>query len=104
MARAVKSVQFTGGAGFDYEDRVAALFLAAMASRAFPFGSDLGRITRLDWQTRCDGWLLDDLGVSFQSTETAVLALSIKSDRQVTQGGFPASFVEAARLGRGGAD
>jgi hypothetical protein len=90
------SVETTGGAGFNFEDGVAAFFLAAMLGGIHPYGTDLGTIEGLAWQTRGDGWRLDDLAVRFNGPSRGTLALSVKSDRQVTAAGFPRQFTEAA--------
>jgi|GEM_PF-742907 len=104
MAKMPASVQLTGGAGFEFEDQVAAYFAVAMLAGTQPLGAGVGGVCQLDWQTRDSGWLLDDLLVSLARPAKARLALSIKSDRQVTGSGFPASFVTALweqRLGKG---
>jgi hypothetical protein len=93
MAKEPASVQLTGGAGFEYEDQVAAFFATAMLAGTQPLGLDIGGVVKLDWQTRESGWLLDDLLVTLARPSTGHLAISIKSDRQVTGSGFPATFV-----------
>jgi hypothetical protein len=95
VASEAASVQLTGGAGFNFEDEVAAFFLAAMLAGVHPYGTDLGTIAGLSWQTRGDGWRVDDLAVRFERPGHGTLGLSIKSDRQVTASGFPAHFVQA---------
>ncbi len=104
MAKEPASVQLTGGAGFEFEDQAAAFFATAMLAGTQPLGPAVGGVFQLDWQTRESGWLLDDLLVSVARPEKGRLALSIKSDRQVTGSGFPDSFVTALweqRLGKG---
>lgn len=96
MPASVASVELTGGAGFLFEDEVAAFFLAAMLAGSHPYGADLGTIRAVSWQKSGLGWSIDDLLVTFLRPETGILALSIKSDRQVTQTGFPEDFVAAA--------
>lgn len=97
MAKQAAPVSLTGGDGFNYEDRVAARFLVDMLSGIVPFGVEFGCVTRVDWQVRDTGRLLDDLGITMSSmTGVHVAELSIKSHRQVTSNGFPAKFVEAA--------
>lgn len=41
---------------------------------------------------------LNDLRVTLSNTSPKLLAISVKSNRQVTQSGFPREFVEAARV------
>lgn len=97
MAKQAASVSLTGGAGFNYEDRVAARFLIDMLSGVAPLGAEFGYITRIDWQVRDSGRLLDDLAITMVSgADEHVAELSIKSHRQVTGSGFPANFVAAA--------
>lgn len=104
MAKAPASIQLTGGAGHEFEDKVAAFFATAMLAGTQPLGPGVGGITKLDWQARESGWLLDDLLVTLSRPTVGRLAISIKSDRQVTSSGFPNSFVTGAWeqwLGRG---
>lgn len=97
MAKQAASVELTGGAGFNYEDRVAARFLVDMLAGIAPFGIEFGLITKIDWQARDTGRLLDDLLVTMSDkTGRHIAELSIKKHRQVTSGGFPSSFVEAS--------
>ena len=97
MAKQAAPVPLTGGSGFNYEDCVAARFLVDMLSGIASFGSELGTVSRVDWQVRDAGRLLDDLAVTLNSSErNPKAAFSIKNHRQVTSGGFPANFVEAA--------
>ncbi len=97
MAKQIAPVSLSGGQGFNYEDQVAARFLVDMLAGVASFGCDFGQIVRVDWQTRDAHRLLDDLAVTFKSqTGQHVAECSIKSDRQVTSGGFPVNFVEAA--------
>jgi hypothetical protein len=97
MADRVAPVSLTGGAGFDFEDQVAAYFLAEMLAVSEPLEPGDGAIARIDWQARSEGWLLDDLVLSLSRRGgVGRLALSIKSDRQVTTSGFPSDFVRVA--------
>jgi hypothetical protein len=87
----------TGGRGFVFEVDVCAFFLAAMLVGDPIFGVDHGPPVRLDFQTRPDGWFLDDVLVT-----TAIeasrhrFALSLKSNRQFTATSAPSEFVTAA--------
>src|SRR6266436_3486754 len=90
-------VQLTGGAGFHYENPVAARFLLDLLAGSNALGVDFGRIVRLDWQARDLGWLADDLVVTCkQSSGDRAAGISIKSAQQVTRAGFPPDFVEIA--------
>lgn len=83
----------TGGGGFAYEDRVAAYVLAAMLAEQPPFGEELDIVVRVDWQTGVSGWRFDDLLVTHQGTRERRTAISCKSGRYVTGGGWPEEAV-----------
>jgi hypothetical protein len=87
-------VQATGGAGFRYENAVAARFLLDLLGGTNALGVNFGRITRIDWQARDSGWLADDLVITYRDLagDRRTAALSIKSARQVTRAGFPENF------------
>jgi len=57
-------VSLTGGQGFRVENLVAARFLIDLLSGHNCLGSQFGRVVRIDWQTRDQDWLLDDLAIS----------------------------------------
>jgi hypothetical protein len=77
------SAKSTGGGGFNHEDEVEAYYLAQMLIGAIPFGPESGIITKVNFQTRVDGWLLDDLLLTLSGGDrTHRYALSIKSNRQ----------------------
>src|ERR1700730_16029542 len=90
-------VQVTGGAGFRYENPVAARFLLDLLGGTNALGVDFGRVCRVDWQARDAGWLADDLVVACaHSGGDRMAGVSIKSSQQVTRGGFPEDFVTIA--------
>lgn len=97
MASNVAPPKNTGGFGFVFEDDVCAWLLACMLVGEPVFGADCGAPVRLDFQTRPDGWFLDDILVT-----TAVgamrhrFALSVKSNVQFTATSAPSDFVAAA--------
>jgi len=90
-------VRVTGGTGFNFEDKVAAFFLASMLAHSHPCGPEIGTPSQLEWQVPDTEPGLDDLLVTSSAATPTRLAISIKSNRQVTQSGFPRAFVEAAR-------
>jgi hypothetical protein len=97
MAKKEAPAKLTGGAGFYFEDHVAARFLLDLLGGTNSLGQDYGRVMTIDWQARDAGWLLDDLATSCEAREGERAAgISIKSHRQVTEAGFSGSFVEAA--------
>jgi hypothetical protein len=90
-------VQLTGGAGFRYENPVAARFLLDMLAGTNALGAEFGGVMHVDWQARDSGWLADDLAVSCRHSSGARTAgISIKSPQQVTRAGFPDNFVATA--------
>lgn len=96
MSTRATPTRLSGGAGFGYEDKVAAYFLAEMLAGGEPLGSDFGSVAAVDFQAGDGGWLLDDLLITFEErAECHRLAVSVKSNRQVTSNGFPPDFVQA---------
>lgn len=94
MARNIAPPKNTGGGGFIFEDRVCAWFLACMLVYEPPLETDLGRLQRVDFQTRPDGWYLDDILLTLDMSGTQYrCALSIKSNVQFTRHGAPSDFV-----------
>lgn len=97
MADRVAPPKSTGGGGFVFENDVIAWLLATMLVRRPVFGEGLGTPTQLDFQTRPNGWFLDDVLVT-----TAIgaaehrFALSIKSNAQFKAKSAPPDFVDAA--------
>lgn len=87
----------TAGPGFDFEDHVAAwLLLKALSGQELP--GIKGTITRLQMQVGALGWHLDDLLLTTEATvgDERHLAISAKSNVQVSSAGLPADFVERA--------
>ena len=84
----------TAGPGFDFEDRVAAwLLLKALSGQPLP--GVQGAVTRLQMQTEALGWTIDDLLLTTDVAvaDTRQLAISCKSNVQVSASGLPADFV-----------
>lgn len=84
----------TAGPGFDFEDRVAAwLLLKALIGQPLP--GIAGIAVRLQMQVEALGWYLDDiLLTSEEGADTRCrLAISCKSNVQVTNTSLPADFV-----------
>src|SRR5438132_9486636 len=63
MAKKEAPAALTGGAGFNYEDYVAARFLIDLLAGTSSLGVAFGRLARVDWQARDAGWLIDDLAL-----------------------------------------
>ena len=87
----------TGGAGFAFEDQVAAWLLLKMV-RGEPLpGVESTTGTRLQFQTQALGWHLDDLLATCGALlDEQRLAISCKSNVQVSASGLPQDFVAAA--------
>lgn len=89
MAKIASSKQ-TGGGGFDFEDKVAAGFLTRMLCQITGFAQIPGVITKIAFQSRPEGWLLDDLLLTFtEGSQNHQVAVSAKSNRQITATGLP---------------
>jgi hypothetical protein len=87
----------TGSGGATVEIKVGAYFLAAMLTGDRVLAPSLAHVvTGIDWQIRDKGWLLDDLLLCLRDGNTGgSLALSVKSNQQISQAGFPEDFVLA---------
>jgi hypothetical protein len=87
----------TGGGGMVFEDDVCAWLLAAMLVGEPVFGVENGSPIRLDFQTRPDGWFLDDVLVTTAAGATHHrFAVSVKSNEQFTATSAPSDFVAVA--------
>jgi hypothetical protein len=88
----------TAGPGFDFEDHVAAWLLIKMLSGEPLPGVNSADGARLLTQTGALGWRLDDLLVvcTPKQGDQRQLAISCKSNVQVTASGLPRDFVAAA--------
>lgn len=92
----IASTKSTGGGGYTFEDRVSSYFLALMLSCNPPLDTEIGLIEKVDFQTRVDGWLLDDILLTMQNEgETHRCSISIKSNEQFDSNGAPNDFVLA---------
>ena len=83
--KAKAPVQLTGGKGFRYENQVAARCMLDMLGGTNVLGASFGRVTRVDWQARDAGWLLEDLAISCSSPDSGehIAGISIKSHEQL---------------------
>lgn len=90
------TIRSTGGGGFVFEDQIAAFLLVKMLSgEPIPSLGDDGLGSLLQMQTSSLGWTIDDL-LAVSESAGSKLALSCKSNMQVTGTGLPDSFVIAA--------
>lgn len=98
-ARATTSPKATGGGGYTFEHKVGAYFLSCLLKQE-QFDIDVQPPKRLDFQTGGKGWSVDDLLITDNSGK---LALSIRSNKQISANKFPEDFVSACwRLATGG--
>lgn len=97
MASKVAAPKNTGGGGEIFETEVCASLLAGMLAGEPPLEPELGTLERLDFQTRVDGWYLDDVLLTTRVSDNRHrIALSIKSNAQFTATSAPRDFVECA--------
>ena len=92
MARKPATLKQTTGQGFEFENKVAAYSLACLLKDEPLFFREHGGIVRLDFQVRVLGWFMDDILLTSASGQR--LALSVKSNCQITPQGFPTEFVK----------
>jgi hypothetical protein len=95
--RAKATTRSTAGVGFDFEDQVSA-WLLAKSLRGNPIPGIAAQGVQLQTQTHALGWVIDDLLVTgiAPSGERRQLAISCKSNPQVTSTGLPSDFVALA--------
>jgi hypothetical protein len=97
MAKNIAPTKATAGGGFAFEDEVVAYFLCCLLNNRPPLDPVYGTISRIDFQTRVDGWFLDDILLTLTSEgETRHCALSVKSNQQFTRNAAPGEFVSVA--------
>jgi hypothetical protein len=92
--RRPSTTRSTAGPGFDFEDRVAAwLCLKVLTGQPLPGVEGIG--TRIQMQTEALGWAIDDilLTAAVVPDDTRNLAISCKSNKQVTVSKLPPDFV-----------
>lgn len=95
--RRVSSPKSTGGAGYNFADKVAAFFLVRLLQGLPPFDSAAGPLQKVHFETRADGWLLDDLLlVWIEAGSDRRCAISVKSSQQFIAGQAPSDFVTLA--------
>jgi hypothetical protein len=95
----IAPIKNTVGGGFDFEEKVAAYFLACFLAFRPPLEPESGTLERLDFQVRSHGWLLDDLLLTLRNSDgLSRVAFSIKSNPQFGKHTAPQDFVESAWL------
>ncbi|WP_421871917.1 hypothetical protein [Nitratireductor rhodophyticola] len=90
------TLRSTSGAGFEFEDLIAAWLLAkALSGEQAPGVGGVG--TQLQAQVSTLGWRIDDLLLTGEGNGTSRrLAISVKGNQQVSAVGFPSDFVTLA--------
>jgi hypothetical protein len=85
MTNSVAPPKVTGGGGFVFENEVCAHYLATMLSNGQPFGPAFGVIKKVAFQTKVDGWFLDDVLLTMSADKgESRISLSVK-DRPVLE-------------------
>ena len=85
LVKNVAPIKATSGAGFAVEDKVAAVCAAAILLGRSPFSEFPGRLVRIGFQVRPDGWHFDDALLTFErETGGYQAALSIRSKREIS--------------------
>lgn len=79
MARRAAPPSVTGGGGFGFEDKVVAYYLACILANSTPLGAEFGAITRVEFQTRPLGWLLDDVLLTLSGEETGRMGAILRN-------------------------
>lgn len=97
MAKRNTTTKQSSGGGFQFENEVVAYVLAHLLTRFSPFHPPGGVVEQIEVQKPATEWHLDDLVVTVRTHgRRHRLAFSIKSNEQVSQGGFPPDFVGLA--------
>lgn len=87
--RKVATSKQTGGGGFVFEDKVSAWFISHFLSDRSPFTHEKGKIKKIEYQIRPEGWLFDDLLLTTEDCNATIhrIAISIKSNIQINTKG-----------------
>ena len=93
MPRKVAPSKLTGNNGIVFEGKVGAYFLVVMLTGNTYFNYDeFGFLTEVSFQHQADHWINDDLLLTFDNQgQTIKVALSIKSNQQITSKGKPST-------------
>lgn len=85
LAKRVAPIKAVAGVGVAVEDRVAAVGAAAILLGRSPFPALTGRLVRLGFQVRPEGWHFDDLLFTFeQASDRYHVGASVRSKREIT--------------------
>jgi hypothetical protein len=89
MAKKITTAKQSSGAGFLFEDKVFAWFAIAFLTYRSPISNISGKIDKIAFQARAEGWLLDDLVLTMktESDDNFNIAISVKSNVQFSGNG-----------------
>ena len=87
--RKVATSKQTGGGGFVFEDKASAWFISHFLSDRSPFTHKIGKIKKIEYQIRPEGWLFDDLLLTTEDNNSVIhrIAISSKSNVQINTKG-----------------
>lgn len=87
--RQVATSKQTGGGGFVFEDKASAWFISHFLADRSPFGHEMGKIKKIEYQVRPEGWLFDDLLLIMEDSNATIhrVAISSKSNIQISTKG-----------------
>lgn len=87
--RKVATSKQTGGGGFVFEDKTSAWFISHFLSDRSPFTHEIGKIKKIEYQIRPEGWLFDDLLLTTEDSNSIIhrIAISSKSNVQINSKG-----------------
>jgi len=96
LAKKVAPIKSTSGRGFAVEDRVAAVGAAAMLLGRSPFPVFPGRLIRMSFQVRPDGWHFEDILFTFEREVGSYQAgTSVRSKREISSRSISADVKDA---------
>lgn len=84
MVHLPQAPELAGGAGFTFEDRVSATYLAALLQEGFAPGIPDRTVCRVALQQRDAGEPLDDVIVDYQTDQGDIARLSLQVKRSLT--------------------
>ena len=88
--RKTATLKPTSGGGVVFEDKISAWFLARLLEDSFAFDHSLGKINKISYQVKADGWLFDDLLLQLTDSNgnSINVAVSRKSNVQFNSNGI----------------
>lgn len=97
MTKRTSTTKQTAGGGFQFENEAVAYFIVHLLARSSPVDPPGGVVDRVNVQRPATEWHLDDILVTTRSRSVQHrLAISVKSNVQISHAGFPEEFVRDA--------